>query len=42
MKKNRATKQLRIYPKTYEVLRRLAFKKRKTLAGVIDELAHVK
>jgi hypothetical protein len=31
--------QVRIYPKTYEVLRRLAYKKRLTLAGVIDELA---
>lgn len=29
---------VRIYPKTYEVLRRLAFKKRLTLAGVVDEL----
>jgi DNA replicative helicase MCM subunit Mcm2 (Cdc46/Mcm family) len=34
-----AMHQLRIYPKTYEVLRRLAYKKRLTLAGVIDELA---
>jgi hypothetical protein len=37
-KRERATKQLRIYPKTYEVLRRLAFKKRLSLAGTIAAL----
>jgi hypothetical protein len=36
--KERATKQLRIYPSVYEKLRVLAFKRRKSLAAVIGEL----
>jgi hypothetical protein len=50
MKKERASKHLRIYPKTYEVhlriypktyevLRRLAYKRRLSLAAVVAELA---
>jgi len=37
-KRERATKQLRIYPSSYEKLRTLAFKRRVSLAAIIGEL----
>jgi hypothetical protein len=40
MKKKRAIKQIRIYPETHERLRRLAFKKRKSIAEVADQLSY--
>jgi hypothetical protein len=36
--KERATKQLRIYPSSYEKLRTLAFKRRVSLAAIIRDL----
>jgi hypothetical protein len=42
MKKQRATKQVRIYPDTHECLRKLAFKLRVSLAGLIEDLARRK
>ena len=37
-KRERATKQLRIYPSSYEKLRTLAFRKRGSLAAIIRDL----
>jgi hypothetical protein len=37
-KRERATKQLRIYPTSYEKLRTLAFKQRKPMPAIISEL----
>jgi hypothetical protein len=37
-KRERATKQLRIYPSSYEKLRTLAYKRRKSMPAVINEV----
>lgn len=37
-KKQRATKQVRIYPSVHDQLRQIAFKKRISIAAVISEL----
>jgi hypothetical protein len=40
MKKERATKQIRIRPSTHEILRKLAFKRRASLADTIRQLVN--